>query len=231
MNLTDLCAHIYLYWGGAWGACAGGTSPCAGPSVAPPAPRTAALRPRTSGRGMAVWIAGLLDWIHYISWNDFARNEKWYFGEWRTTFQIKCYSPISWTVNDSAQQISEQKNKAAGGRVFFLWKYAACQCHMYLLTWRVSRSQTGLSQKRNHPPQLQHPHTQRPTQAKLPPRQDTTLLAATRAHDAYSGTWCLQRAILTSYMRVFSIHFCLIFDIRCPKQEIWHRQGKTCRRP
>ena len=124
-----------------------------------------------------------------------------------------------------------KKTRQLGAGFFVLWKYAACQCHMYLLTWRVSRSQTGLSQKRNHPPQLQHPHTQRPTQAKLPPHQDTTLLAATRAHDAYSGTWCLQRAILTSYMRVFSIHFCLIFDIRCPKQEIWHRQGKTCRRP
>ena len=37
--------------------------------------------PRMSGRGMAVWIAGLLDWIHYISWNDFARNKNRYFDE------------------------------------------------------------------------------------------------------------------------------------------------------
>ena len=95
MNMTDLCAHIYLHWGRGLGEPAqGGLLHVLGPAR-PPRPLGWRPRgPRTSGRGMAVWIAGLLDWIHYISWNGFVRNKKRYVCEYRTTFQITCYSEI-----------------------------------------------------------------------------------------------------------------------------------------
>ena len=79
MNLTDLCIHIYIYWVGGLGEPAqGGLLHVLGPPM-PPRPLGRRPRgPRTSGRGMAVWIAGL-DSLHFL--NDFARNEKLYFGE------------------------------------------------------------------------------------------------------------------------------------------------------
>ena len=115
MNLIDLCAHIYLHWGRGLGEPAqGGLLHVLGPAW-PPRPLGWRPRgPRTSGRGMAIWIAGLLDWIYYISWNGFVRSKKRYVCEYRTTFQITCYSEVGWSVNNSAQHISEKKRGSWG---------------------------------------------------------------------------------------------------------------------